>query len=240
MLLALTLSALGATALCRSSVANAYQATTVANPGKIVGTITYAGTPPKPLPLEVSKDRDVCGAHPLFDQSLIVGKNGGIANAVVSLPDIAKGKPLALKPVTFDQKGCEYIPHVAAFPAGDEVDVINSDNILHNIHSESTLNPVIDVAQPGFKKVIKLKVEKPEVIKIGCDAHNWMEGWWYVTANPYYAVSGADGHYEVSDVPPGTYQIEVWQEKLGTRTRRVTVAPGQTVTVDFTMAPASR
>lgn len=218
----------------------AYQAAPITNPGAIVGTIKYTGAPPKPAPIEVSKDREVCGEHPLYDQSLVVGADRGIANAVVSLPGIEKGKPLQLKPATFDQKGCEYIPHVAAFLAGDTIDIENSDNILHNIHTESTKNPVIDVAQPGFKKLIQLKVEKPEVIKVGCDAHNWMEGWWYVTDNPYYAVSNPQGQYTIADIPPGTYTIRVWQEKLGTQTRQITVPPGKPVTADFTMGPQAK
>jgi plastocyanin len=223
-----------------SSLLEAYQTAVIAAPGKIVGTIKYAGTPPQPVPLEVSKDRDVCAAHRLYDQSLVVGKQGGIANAVITLPDIPGGKPLKSAPVTFDQKGCEYIPHVAAFPVGTTVNVENSDNILHNIHTDSTINPAIDVAQPGFKKVIKLTVEKPEVIQVGCDAHNWMQGWWYVTSNPYFAVSNAEGHYEITDVPPGTYKLKIWQEKLGTQSRQITVAPGKTMTADFTIGPEAK
>lgn len=219
-----------------SAPASAYTSENVADAGTIVGAVKFDGKPPAPRELDVTKDRDVCGAHKLYDQSLVVGQNGGIANAVVTLPGIAAGKPF--KPETdvkFDQKGCEYTPHVAAFPAGSTVDVINSDGILHNIHTDSEANPVIDIAQPGFKKSIEVKVAKPEAVKVSCDAHNWMEGWWYAADNPYYAKTGSDGRFAIADVPPGTYTIKVWQEKLGTASKKVTVKPGQTVTVDFTM-----
>lgn len=222
--------------LAPSARASAYQGKSVADGGAITGIVKFAGNPPAPRELEVSKDRDVCGAHKLYDRSLTVGKNGGIANAVVTLPDISTGEPL--KPeadVTFDQKGCEYTPHVAAFPAGSTVDIINSDGILHNIHTDSEANPVIDIAQPGFKKSIKVTVGKPEAIKVSCDAHNWMEGWWYVAANPYYAVTDANGRFTIGNVPPGTYTLKVWQEKLGTASQRVIVKPGATATADFTM-----
>jgi plastocyanin len=216
--------------------AEAYSGEDVTGGGTIVGVVRFAGNPPAPRELEVSKDRDVCGAHKLYDQSLIVGKKGGIANAVVTLPDISAGKPLKPeKDVKFDQKGCEYTPHVAVFPAGSTVNIINSDGILHNIHTDSQMNPVIDIAQPGFKKSITITVAKPEAIKISCDAHNWMEGWWYVTANPYYAKTGPDGRFTIGDVPPGTYTLKVWQEKLGTASQKVTVKPGQAVTADFTI-----
>jgi len=221
--------------------ADAYQAETVTNPGKLEGTVKFAGAAPSPAPLEISKDRDVCGTHPLFDQSLIVGRDGGIANAVITLPNLEKGAPQKPPPlVTFDQKGCEYTPHVAVFPAGSTVDVINSDGILHNIHTDSVVNPVIDMAQPGFKKMIAITVKKPEAIRVTCDAHNWMEGWWYVTANPYYALTGLNGHYEIDGIPPGDYEVQAWQEKLGVKKQTVTIKPGETTTADFTMGPKSK
>jgi len=185
----------------------------------------------------ISKDRGVCGAHRVYDQSLRVGPHGGIVNAVVTVVDIASGRAADTRPVNFDQRGCEYIPHVLAFVAGTSVNIINSDGILHNVHTESSVNPVIDFAQPGFKKTISVTVAKPEVIKVGCDAHNWMSGWWYVTANPYYVVTGPDGRYTLKDVPPGTYTLRVWQEGLGTQTMKVTVKQGERATADFTMKP---
>jgi len=216
--------------------AAAYEAIKVNNGGAVSGVVKFAGAAPKAARLEVSKDRDVCGAHPLYDQSLEVGRGGGIRNAVVTITDISRGAPL--KPETqvkFDQRGCEYVPHVAAFPAGSTVAIVNSDGILHSIHTESTVNPIIDMAQPGFKKTISVTIAKPEAIKVTCDAHNWMIGWWYVTANPYYAVTGADGRYTIRNVPPGTYMLKVWQETLGTLTQKVTNKPGASVTADFTM-----
>jgi len=218
----------------------AYQSETVSNGGTISGTIRYNGPAPKPQQLEVSKDRDACAAKPLYDQSLVVGKDGGLANVVATLPDLDKGEATKPATVVFDQKGCEYTPHLAAFPAGSTVEVRNSDGILHSIHTESTVNPALDMAQPGFKKTIRITIEKPEAIKVTCDAHNWMEGWWYATANPYYAVTDAQGHYQIANVPPGTYTLEVWQEKLGTQKQSVTVTAGGSVTADFTFAPATK
>ena len=169
---------------------------------------------PAPKKVEITKDKEVCALKPHFDEDLIVGSNGGIANAVV----IVKGAKGELKPtnVEFDQKGCDYVPHVLAFPAGSTVDIINSDGILHNIHTYSTVNPSFNMAQPKFKKEIEEKVEKPEVIKVTCDAHGWMHGWWVATDTPYFAVTDDKGNYTIKDVPAGNYTVEVWQEKLGT------------------------
>lgn len=218
--------------------ARAYQAVTVTDGGTITGTVKFNGPPPKRAPVEISKDREVCGAVPHYDESLVVSADGAIANAVVSIPGIEKGAPLVpLKGVKFDQKGCEYVPHVLAFPAGSTVDIINSDGILHSIRTDSKHNPQLDMAQPGFKRVITVVIKNPDVINVSCDAHGWMHGWWFVVGNPYYAVTGADGRFTLKDVPPGTYTVEAWQEKLGIAARKVTVAPGTTVTVDFAMSP---
>lgn len=219
-------------------VAHAYESAPVVNGGTITGVVRFDGTPPKPARLEVGKDKEVCGARPLYDQSVIVGSGGGLKDAVVAIADIERGEPL--KPaaaVIFDQKGCEYTPHVAAFPAGSTVKVLNSDGILHSVHTESSINPVIDMAQPGFKKSLSITIEKPEAIKVTCDAHNWMEGWWYVAGNPYYSMTDGSGRFTIANVPAGTYTLRVWHEELGEVTKQVRVGAGATVTVDFAMKP---
>lgn len=203
--------------------------------GTVSGIVKYDGVAPTPKKVEITKDKDVCGAKLHFDESLIVGKNGGIANAVV----IIKGAKGDLKPETvkFDQIGCDYVPHVLAFPAGSTVDIINSDGILHNIHTYSKLNPSLDMAQPKFKKVIAQKIEKPEIIPITCDAHGWMKGWWVSTDTPYFAVTDSSGHFTIKDVPPGSYVAQVWQETLGTADQKIEVKDGATTTADFSMKP---
>ena len=203
--------------------------------GTISGTVKYDGTAPAPKPVEVTKDKEVCGLHQHFQEDLIVGSDGGIANAVV----IVKGAKGDMKPgdVTFDQKGCDYVPHVLAFEAGSTVKIVNSDGILHNIHTYSTVNPSFNMAQPKFKKVIEQKIDKPEVIKVTCDAHGWMHGWWVATDTPYFAVTDDKGNYTIKDVPPGDYTVQVWQEKLGTEDAKASVKDGATATTDFSMKP---
>ncbi len=203
--------------------------------GTISGTVKYDGTPPVPRKVEVTKDKDVCALHPHFEEDLLVDSSGGIANAVV----IVKGAKGDMKPgdVKFEQKGCDYVPHVLAFPAGSTVDIINADGILHNIHTYSTKNPPFNMAQPKFKKVIQRKVDQPEVIKITCDAHGWMHAWWVATDTPYFAVTDDKGNYSIAGVPPGDYQVEVWQEKLGTEDQKVEVKDGATANGNFLMKP---
>ncbi|HEY7316545.1 MAG TPA: carboxypeptidase regulatory-like domain-containing protein [Candidatus Binatia bacterium] len=221
-------------ALPVSSMA-AYQGGEVKDGGSISGTVKFKGTAPAPKKVDVSKDKEVCGKTPKFDESLIVS-NGNLVNAVITITDITKGKKMEVQKVTLDQKGCDYHPHVLAFPAGSTVEILNPDGILHNIHSFSKVNTPFNMAQPKFKKSMEVKIEKPETIEVRCDVHGWMEGWLVPTANPYFAVTDNSGTFKLTDVPPGTYTVEVWHQKLGKTTQKVTVKAKEDAKVNFEMA----
>ena len=230
MVISLGLCAWGATASL------AYDGGPVSNGGTISGSVKFQGAPPAAKPIEVTKDKEVCGAHEIKNESVLVGAGGGIENAIVSITSISKGKPMAADAPVLDQKGCTYVPHVLLFPAGSTVKINNDDGILHNIHTYSTKNPPVNMAQPKFKKTIEAKFEQPEVIRVTCDAHGWMEGWFIAEDNPYYAKTDANGAYSLTDVPPGDYELKVWQEKLGEKTQKVTVTAGGTAKADFELA----
>jgi plastocyanin len=180
----------------------AYEGGDVKDGGSISGTVKFKGTAPAPKKLDVGKDKDVCDKSPKVDQSLTV-KNGNIADAVVTITDIKKGKKIELKKVTLDQQGCQYHPHVVAFPIGSTVEIINPDGILHNIHSYSKVNSAFNMAQPKFKKTIEVKIDKAEVIEVKCDVHGWMEGWLVATETPYFAVTDDSGSFKLENVPAG-------------------------------------
>jgi plastocyanin len=219
--------------------AAAYEAIAVTDGGTLSGTVTYDGTPPAAAKIEVTKDPEVCGkeSKEKVNPVLLVGAGGGIANVVVTVK-AAKGKKLevpATNPV-FDQKMCEFHPHVLVFPAGSTIDVINSDGILHNIHTTSTVNPSQNQAQPKFKPKIQIKVEKPETIAIKCDVHGWMSGYWVATETPYVAVTAADGSFKISDLPPGDYDVELWHEKLGKAMQKASIKAKEETKVAWKMA----
>jgi plastocyanin len=226
-------------ALAVAAAAPGYEAMEVTGGGSVSGQVKYAGTPPARAKIDVTKDVNVCAKENKLSEELIVGTGGGIANVVVRLANITKGA--ALKPAspnpTFDQKVCQFRPHVLVFPAGSTVDVLNSDGILHNVHTYSQTNPPSNQAQPGFKKQIQIKFEKPEFpIKIQCDAHPWMSGWFVVQEHPYYAVTDESGAFKIANVPAGDYDLEAWQEKLGKQTAKVSVKPGADTAVTITYA----
>ncbi|HXV80614.1 MAG TPA: carboxypeptidase regulatory-like domain-containing protein [Candidatus Binatia bacterium] len=213
----------------------AYQGGDVKDGGTISGTVKFKGTAPAPKKLDVSKDKEVCGKTPKLDQSLVVN-NGNLTNAVVTITDIKKGKKIELKKVVMDQKGCEYHPHVLAFPVGTSVEILNPDGILHNVHSYSKANSPFNMAQPKFKKSMQVKIEKPEAIEVKCDVHGWMHGWLVATENPYFAVTDSSGSFKLTDVPAGTYNVEVWHETLGKTSQKVTVKAKDDAKVNFEMA----
>jgi plastocyanin len=212
-----------------------YTGADVKDGGSISGTVKFKGTAPAPKKLDVGKDKEVCDKSPKMDQSLIV-KDGNLANAVVTITDIKSGKKLDAKKVTLDQKGCEYKPHVLAFPAGSTVEILNPDGILHNVHSYSKVNSPFNQAQPKFKKTLEVKIDKPEAVEVKCDVHGWMQGWLVATANPYFAVTDGSGSFKLTDVPAGNYTVEMWHEKLGKSTQKVAVKAKEDAKVNFEVA----
>jgi Polysaccharide lyase family 4, domain II len=202
--------------------------------GTIKGTVEYLGVVPRPEQVQITKDQEVCGLKAHYKESLIVGQGGGISNVVVFIKDL--NVPSKAETLDFVQKGCQYHPHVLAFRAGSTIKIINADGILHSIHTHSIKNPPINIAQPGFEKVVTVQILKPELIKVNCDVHNWMHAWWYSMANPYFAVTNQSGHFTIRNVPPGHYTLIAWQEKLGIETRKVAVNAGGLSTVNVTMS----
>ena len=205
--------------------------------GDIVGKVKYAGTAPTPAKIQVTKDQAVCGKAEHIDESLLVGADKGVKNVVVNIADPKDGKKYtpAAKP-TLDQNGCKFVPHVDIVPAGQEVTVVNSDGILHNIHTFPKNNPPFNKAQPKFKKEMPATFEKPDIIQIKCDVHSWMAGWIVVAGHAYYALTDASGNFKIEGVPAGTYTLEYWHEKLGKQTKSITVPATGPVTADLEYA----
>jgi plastocyanin len=224
-----------------ASTLTAYEGGAVKDGGTISGAVKFKGTAPAPKKLDITKDKEVCGKSPKTDSSLIVA-GGNLVNAVVHITDIKTGKKMEPTKVTLDQKGCEYHPHVLAFPAGSTVEILNPDGILHNVHSYSKANSPFNMAQPKFKKSLTVKIDKAEAIPVKCDVHGWMSGYLFAAENPYFAVTDKGGSFKLTDVPAGTYTVEVWHETLadGVKTKKltqkVTVKPKEEAKVNFEMA----
>ena len=217
--------ALGASAVM---LASGTRPATAQGGGTVEVEVKYNGAPVVEK-IKVNKDTEKCGTEATVEK-VVVGGNKGLAHAVASVPGAKGGK--AVKGV-IDQKGCKFIPHVAVMSPG-EIEIKNSDDILHNIHTYSTANPAINKAQPKFKKTMTEKFEKPEMIKVTCDVHSWMLGWVAVTPGPA-AVTDNNGVAKIENVPAGKQKVEVWHETLGKQEKEVDVKAGATTKVSFEM-----
>jgi plastocyanin len=143
--------------------------------------------------------------------------------------------PVPTTPVVLDQHGCRYVPHVFGVQAGQPIEILNSDDTLHNVHAVPTNNREFNRGQ-ALKGLTHTHVftSVEVMVPFKCDVHNWMHAWVGVLDHPFYAVSGPGGSFQIAGLPPGTYTIEAWHETLGTKTQTITIEPKTASEVAFT------
>lgn len=201
--------------------------------GEIVGTVTLKGAPPKEKDITPLKEDPNCGKlHPTTPTTkfYVVGAKGELADVVVSLEGISgKSTGASAKPVVMDQKNCLYVPQILAVQTGQKLLVKNSDPVLHNVHAVPTVsgNPEDNKAQmPGGGDLTFSFPKAEEFVKFKCDVHPWMFAWVSVFDHPYFAVSGADGTFKITNVPPGKYTLKANHRKAGVVTQEIEVKDG--------------
>lgn len=222
--------------LCNASL-YAYEGIDVANGGAISGKALFSGEAPTRQKIDVTKDKEVCGAKEHLSDALVVSDGNGIKNVIVSITGIEKGKAVetpASNP-TLDQNGCVFTPHVICVTAGTTIDILNSDSVTHNVHTYPEENTAVNKAQPPSLKVVSLPTEfgEEDPMKVACDYHGWMSAWVGIFEHPYFAVTGDDGSFTISNIPPGAYEVKAWQEDLGELVKTISVKTGETTTENF-------
>lgn len=211
----------------------AYREVTVNNGATISGEALHAGPPPGPFVIWVKKDTEVFGEK-VPDDRLVVSRTGKIMNVVVTLEGVKEGKPWPNHRAQLVNKGGRFLPHVQAVKTGVQLEIINRDPVLHNTHGYQDRRTVFNLAQPNQDQVIRKPLRRPGLIDIMCDSHDWMSAWIVVQDHPYEAVTGEDGTYAINDIPPGTYTLTAWHEKLGRQKFQVTVKAKEQKKVDVT------
>jgi plastocyanin len=155
------------------------------------------------------------------------------AGVVVHLDKVAGTFRPPAKPATMDQKGMKFIPHVLAVQKGTTVVFRNSDAVRHNVFTPDDGKYNLGTWGQGESKPHTFN--ETGVVRQLCNVHPEMSAVIVVLDNPYFAVTGDDGKFEIKNVPPGTYTLKTWGEKLAEATQSVTVAPGGTATVHLSL-----
>jgi hypothetical protein len=201
------------------------------------GVVKFNGTLPKPKLVNMAADPSCAKQHPspIYAQEIMTDGEGDLQNVVVFIADglgNRKFDPPA-EPATIDQKGCMYSPHVLAVQANQPLHVVNDDPTAHNIHPTPANNREWNKAQPPGTSLDESFAREEVAIPVRCNVHPWMHGYVAVFKHPYFAVTGKDGSFDLSGLPPGTYTIKAWHEKLGTASQTVTIGGNETKEISF-------
>ena len=213
-------------------------------PGVVTGRISFEGEPPVRTPVRMSADPNCTPSEAqALSETTIVGPDGGLQNVFIhvkdGLGDRVYETPTA--PVVLDQEGCRYEPHVFGAFVGQPVEIHNSDPTLHNVHAIPKANDEFNFGQQPKTPAVTRTFDEPEIgVSFRCDVHGWMRAYANIVTHPFFAVTKEDGTFEIKGLPPGTYTIEAWHERLGTQTQQVTISESApAVTAGFSFKPAA-
>lgn len=200
----------------------------LAQVGKIVGKITYGGKTPHLKSVNMREYPDCAAKHktPISNQMLVLGDGNTLSNVLIRVKNPPKNiaVPIPRKPVMIDQNGCFFSPRVTAVQKGQPIQFKNSDGILHNVQGFPKVNKGFNIDMPPSATSNSLHFNQGEApFPVKCDVHPWMNAYVAVMTHPYFAVTSENGSFEIKGLPPGTYDVEAWHEKLGTQSMKVTV-----------------
>jgi hypothetical protein len=214
-----------------------------ATSGSVSGVVKFAGTAPHSVHVNMAADPTCMKTHPtgVTTEDVVVDGSGGLKDVIVfvaeGLGDQKFDPPV--QPAVIEQKGCMYEPHVVVMQANQKLEVVNDDKTTHNIHPIPVNNREWNKSQPPGTPVEETFAREEIAIPVKCNVHPWMKSYIAVIKNPYFAVTGKDGSFDLKGLPPGTYTIAAWHEKLGTSRQTVTVSGSETKSLQFVFKGAS-
>ena len=226
-----------------TQIGKVYAAGEVKDGGRLKGVLRFTGEIPAEDSVSISKDSHICGVGDVNPNPVTINADGALKDGVVALRKVEAGKPwgTAMTQPKIIQEACLFEPFVQVAPKGAELTVLNKDPLLHNIHAYEQIGrarrTLFNIAQPaaGQTDVAPLKMRRGSVVEIDCDAHNWMSAWIYTADHPYVASTGADGLFDIGDVPPGNHELVMWHPILGEVAREITLATGETLDLSLDM-----
>src|SRR5262245_13492371 len=208
--------------------------------GTIKGRIRLNGKSPGNMVIRMGVDpmcSKINAGQRVLQQEVVTSTDGGLANVFVKLQGNFPSTPVPAEPVVVDPRGCIYLPRVIGARAGQTLQIRNSDALLHNVHSLSSLNN-FNVGQAGAGVVNSFRLkDEPAMVQLKCEVHRWMTAYVGIVNHPYFAVSRESGTFEINNVPPGIYKIQAWHERFGVLSETVTVKAGAASGLDFAYSP---
>jgi plastocyanin len=208
-----------------------------ANAGNVSGRVIFEGAPPENQLVKMS-DSECTRANPdgLKLETFVV-KDGGLDNVFVYVKDGLGNYyfDLPTESVKVDQQGCRYTPHVFGARAGQPIEIVNSDETMHNVHAMPNVNREFNFGQhlKGMKNTEVFTVREI-MVPFTCNVHPWMKAYAGIVDHPYFAVTSEGGKFELKNLPAGTYTVEAWHEKLPAQTQTVTIGEKETKPISFT------
>ncbi|HZD45139.1 MAG TPA: carboxypeptidase regulatory-like domain-containing protein [Acidobacteriaceae bacterium] len=207
------------------------------NTAGVKGTVKLEGAVPTPARINMGSDPICARQHrtAALAEEVLADKSGDLQNVVVFVSEGLGDRTFDVpaQPAVLEQKGCTYQPHVLAFRANQKLQILNGDACMHNIHPSPANNREWNKAQTPGSTVEETFAREEVGIPIKCNVHPWMRGYLAVFKHPFFAVTGKDGSFDLSNLPPGNYTISAWHEKLGTATQKITVGSNETKTLQF-------
>jgi Carboxypeptidase regulatory-like domain len=208
----------------------------------LTGTAKLDGPAPKRAPISMAREPSCAANHktPPMAEDVVVGPNGALQNVVIyiseGLPDMVWDPPQT--PVILSQDGCTYTPHVVALQTAQKLRVVNGDKTSHNIHPMPFGNPEWNKSQPPGMPPFEESFARQEVgIPVKCNVHPWMRAYIAVLRHPFFSVTNESGAFAIKNLPPGTYTVTAWHEKLGTATQKITAGAGESKALQFVFKP---
>lgn len=202
--------------------------------GTLEGIVLLAGKElPGPTRVQNTTDPKTCGAEQSLEDLLVHPGNRGVLNVIVGLGNVPPGRIPPFQPgtVVLDNKDCRFSPHAFVLETGGVILATNQDPIHHTTHLYGSLAANISLPFAGVQ--VRTTVTRPGMIQVKCDIHGWMQAFVRVDDHPFHAVSDPDGHFRIPNIPPGSYRLEIWHEKLGSQERTVRVEKGKTEFVEI-------
>jgi plastocyanin len=210
---------------------------TVGTTASLKGVVRFEGMPPKSKLISMSADPSCAKQHssPVLAQEVVTDSKGDLQNVVVFVAEGLGDRTFEVptQPVVVEQKGCMYLPHVLAVRANQPLHMVNDDPTSHNVHPTPANNREWNKAEPPGSSVDEAFAREEIAIPVKCNVHPWMHGYIAVFKHPYFAVTGKDGSFDLSNLPPGTYTIKAWHETLGTSTQTITVGANEAKEISF-------